>query len=50
MTEMEQGQAVADHRMRVDRIATRPKRVLIVVANPSTSTTMGWPVGFWGPS
>ncbi len=48
MTEMEQGQAVADHRMRVDRIATRPKRVLIVVANPSTSTTMGWPVGFWG--
>jgi putative intracellular protease/amidase len=21
---------------------------LIVVANPSTSTTLGWPVGFWG--
>src|SRR6201997_4941035 len=48
MTEMEQGQAVADHRMRVDRIATQPKRVLIVVANPTTSTTLGWPVGFWG--
>ena len=48
MTEMEQARAVADHHMRVDLIATRPKRVLIVVANPSTSTTMGWPVGFWG--
>lgn len=24
-----------------------PKRVLMVVANPSTSTQTGWPVGFW---
>ena len=24
-----------------------PKKVLLVVANPSTSTTTGWPVGFW---
>jgi putative intracellular protease/amidase len=23
------------------------KRVLMVVANPSTSSTLGWPVGFW---
>ena len=23
------------------------KRVLMVVANPSVSTTLGWPVGFW---
>jgi putative intracellular protease/amidase len=23
------------------------KRILIVVANPSVSTTLGWPVGFW---
>lgn len=23
------------------------KNILIVVANPSTSTTTGWPVGFW---
>ena len=22
--------------------------MLIVVANPATSTTLGWPVGFWG--
>jgi putative intracellular protease/amidase len=26
----------------------RRKRVLIVIANPSTSTTLGIPVGFWG--
>jgi len=25
----------------------RPKRVAIVVSNPSISTTTGWPVGFW---
>lgn len=26
---------------------TRTKRVAIVIANPATSTTTGWPVGFW---
>ncbi|MFO0692006.1 MAG: type 1 glutamine amidotransferase domain-containing protein [Polyangiales bacterium] len=26
---------------------TKPKRVAIVIANPATSTTTGWPVGFW---
>ena len=25
----------------------RRKRVAIVIANPATSTTTGWPVGFW---
>jgi putative intracellular protease/amidase len=44
----EQAQIVADHHMRVDRVSSTPKKVLIVVANPSTSTTLGWPVGFWG--
>jgi putative intracellular protease/amidase len=44
----EQAQVVADHHMRVDAVSSTPKKVLIVVANPSTSTTMGWPVGFWG--
>ena len=44
----EQAQVVADHHMRVDVVSSTPKEVLIVVANPSTSTTMGWPVGFWG--
>lgn len=48
MSEVEQDRVVADHHMRVDRVSSRPKRVLIVVANPSTSTTMGWRVGFWG--
>jgi len=48
MSEVEQVQAVADHHMRVDALSSTPKKVLIVVANPSTSTTMGWPVGFWG--
>jgi putative intracellular protease/amidase len=31
----------------LDRTTTAPKRVLMVVANPRTSTTTGWPVGFW---
>ena len=48
MSEAEQTRAVADHHMRVDMVSSTPKKVLIVVANPSTSTTMGWPVGFWG--
>lgn len=26
---------------------SRPKRVAIVISNPATSTTTGWPVGFW---
>ncbi len=26
---------------------SHPKRVAIVIANPTTSTTTGWPVGFW---
>ncbi|MBC7893029.1 MAG: type 1 glutamine amidotransferase domain-containing protein [Sphingobacteriaceae bacterium] len=25
----------------------RPKRVALVIANPTISTTTGWPVGFW---
>ena len=48
MSEDEQTQLVADHHMRVDLVSATPKKVLIVVANPSTSTTLGWPVGFWG--
>jgi len=45
---MSQSPVVADHHMRVDLVSTRRKKVLIVVANPSTSSTLGWPVGFWG--
>jgi putative intracellular protease/amidase len=25
----------------------RPKRVAIVISNPGTSSTTGWPAGFW---
>jgi len=27
--------------------ARQPKRVAIVISNPATSTSTGWPVGFW---
>ncbi|HRH59074.1 MAG TPA: type 1 glutamine amidotransferase domain-containing protein [Chitinophagaceae bacterium] len=27
--------------------AKKPKRVAIVISNPTVSTTSGWPVGFW---
>jgi putative intracellular protease/amidase len=36
MREAGQAQVVADHRMRVDVVSSRVKKVLIVVANPST--------------
>ena len=26
---------------------SKPKRIAIVIANPTTSSTTGWPVGFW---
>jgi putative intracellular protease/amidase len=48
MSEVKDAQVATDHRMRVDVVSSTPKKVLIVVANPSTSTTLGWPVGFWG--
>jgi putative intracellular protease/amidase len=31
-----------------DLTRTAPRTVLMVIANPSVSTTLGWPVGFWG--
>src|SRR5262249_13571138 len=35
------------HREAVDVTASMRPRVLMVVANPRTATTTGWPVGFW---
>jgi putative intracellular protease/amidase len=32
----------------LDVTSTAPKQVLMVIANLSVSTTLGWPVGFWG--
>src|SRR5262249_58526979 len=40
-------QIAADHHMQVDTISTKQKRVLILVANPTTAATVGWRVGFW---
>jgi putative intracellular protease/amidase len=37
----------AEHHVIPDLVSSTPKRVLLVVANPTTSTTLGWPVGFW---
>ena len=31
----------------IDRTTTTPKRVLMVVANPTVSDMTGWPIGFW---
>jgi putative intracellular protease/amidase len=31
----------------VNTTKTKPKRILMVVASPAISTTLGWPVGFW---
>src|SRR6516164_2952663 len=42
------GPVAADHHMRVDTVSSKPKKVLIVVSNPTTATTVGWRVGFWG--
>ena len=39
--------STTDHRMAVDLVKKTPKRVLMVVANPTVSTNNGWPVGFW---
>ena len=45
MTPTAKEDLVSEHRVRVDTFA--PKRVLALVANPTVSTTLGWPVGFW---
>jgi putative intracellular protease/amidase len=31
----------------IARVEAAPRRVVMVVANPSIATTTGWPVGFW---
>lgn len=44
---MTQVQGGASHHVAVDTVTERPRRVLIVVANPTVSSNNGWPVGFW---
>lgn len=45
MSTTEQQELVEAHKVHLDTFA--PKNILMVVANPSKSTTLGWPVGFW---
>jgi putative intracellular protease/amidase len=40
-------QGAEQHHEIVDVTKTRRPSILIVVANPTTATTTGWPVGFW---
>ena len=40
-------QGADQHHEIVDVTTSKRPRVLMVVANPATSTTTGWPVGFW---
>src|SRR3954454_16748749 len=47
MVSVTEEEDVPEHHVKQDRVSSRPKRVLIVVANPTVSTTLGWPVGFW---
>lgn len=39
------GDLVAEHKVHLDIFA--PKRILMVVANPSINPKLGWPLGFW---
>lgn len=45
MTATDQQGLVAAHKVHLDTFA--PKNILMIVGNPATSTTLGWPVGFW---
>ena len=40
-------QGADQHREIVDVTTDKRPQVLMVVANPTTSTTTGWPIGFW---
>lgn len=31
----------------INRASAAPKRILMIIANPATSPTTGWPIGFW---
>src|SRR5881392_4523300 len=47
MASVTEEEDVPEHHVKQDQVSSRPKRVLIVVASPAMSTTLGWPVGFW---
>ena len=41
------GGDTSSHRKAVDLVHSRPKKVVMVVANPTVSSNNNWPVGFW---
>jgi putative intracellular protease/amidase len=47
VTASETVQSADQHREHLDLTTSKRPRVLMVVANPRTATTTGWPVGFW---
>ena len=47
MTTVESVKTADDHHETVDVVGTIRPKILMVVANPTTATTTGWPVGFW---
>jgi hypothetical protein len=46
-SEMATVQGADQHHEIVDVTTSKRPKVLMVVANPTTSTTTGWRVGFW---
>jgi putative intracellular protease/amidase len=38
---------VSEHHVLADHVSSKPKRVLLVAANPTVSPTLGWPIGVW---
>src|SRR5215510_8698025 len=47
MTATETVKTADNHREAIDVVTSKRPKVLMVVANPTTATTTGWPVGFW---
>ena len=47
MTAIESVRSADQHREHLDLTRGKRPQVLMVVANPRTATTTGWPVGFW---
>jgi putative intracellular protease/amidase len=47
VTAVESVRTADQHTEAIDVVTSKRPKVLMVVANPTTATTTGWPVGFW---
>jgi putative intracellular protease/amidase len=47
VTAVESVKTADQHTEAIDVVTSNRPKVLMVVANPTTATTTGWPVGFW---